>query len=189
MRRSMVGMFVTAVALSTPLGAQSKGRGTWSVGLAATLGNGWQIEGAEVGLARRIGAGPVRALGVAARLGSFINEGAIIGGTQGFVAALALSARSGRVDLAQMGPENNPTTFGLDLTTEVAGYVGANSPLPQRGRWGAVSILPGLRFGNPDGGQWSLVVGPTWFLGHPTDVHGFLGIRFEAPLARRERRP
>ena len=190
MRRSMVGMFVTVVALSTPLAAQARGGGgTWSVGLAATLGSGWQIEGADVGVARRIGAGPVRALGVAGRFGSFINEGAIIGGAQGFVAALALSARSGRVDLAQMGPENNPTTFGLDLTVELAGYAGTKSPLPQGGRWAAVSVLPGLRFGNPDGGQWSLVVGPAAFLGHPTDVHAFLGIRFEAPLARRERHP
>ncbi len=187
MRRSMVGMLVTVVVLSTSLSAQARSGGTWFFGLAATLGAGWQIEGADLGLARRIGAGPVRALGVAGRFGSFINEGAIIGGAQGFIAALALSARSGRVDLAQMGPDNNPTTFGLDLTVELAGYLGSSSPLPQRGRWTSLAVLPGLRFGSPDGGQWSLVVGPTAFLGHSTDWHGFLGIRFEAPLARRQR--
>jgi hypothetical protein len=182
---------VAVIVLSTSLSAQYSPRsgGTWFLGLAATLGSGWQIEGADLGLARRIGAGPVRALGVAGRFGSFINEGAILGGAQGFIAALALSARSGRLDLAQMGPDNNPTTFGLDLTVELAGWLGSSSPLAQRGRWTSVAVLPGLRFGSPDGGQWSLVVGPTAFLGHPTDWHGFLGIRFEAPLARREHRP
>jgi hypothetical protein len=190
-RRSMGTMFALLGCLSTPLAAQSAGAGgsAWSLGLAATLGGGWQIEGADVGIVKFVHGGPVQALGLDARIGSFIDEGAIIGGTKGFVAALGVSARSGRLTIAEMGPENNTSILGIDLTLDLMGYLGSNSPLPQGGSWAAVSLLPGLRFGNAGGGQWSLVLGPTAFLGHPTDVHGFLGIRFESPLARRERRP
>ena len=181
MRRSMLGMLVALAALSTPLAAQA----SWAIGLAATLGGGWQIEGVDFGLGQRVRAGPIQSVGFAARFGSFIDEGAILGGSRGFVSALALSARTGRLELAQIGPENNVTGLGFDLTFEVSGYLGSHSPLPQGGRWAALSVLPGLRVGNPGGGQLGILIGPTVFLGRPTDVHGFLAVRFEQPLARR----
>ena len=48
-------MLVLAGCLSTPLAAQS----AWTLGLAATLGGGWQIEGADLGVVRRVRAGPI----------------------------------------------------------------------------------------------------------------------------------
>jgi hypothetical protein len=45
--------------------------------------------------------------------------------------------------------------------------------------------LPGLRYGPPNGSQFALLVGPTVFFGQVTLVRPFLGVRFEAPLARR----
>lgn len=189
MRRSMVGMFVVLAGMSTPLAAQ--GGGAWALGIAATLGGGWQIEGFDIGLSQAVRGGPIRRLGLGGRFGSFIDEGAIIGGTQGFVAAVALSARTAPVRLADIGAENNPTSLGLDLTFEVGGYLGSHSPLAQGGKWVSVAVLPGLRIGSGDGsgGRFSILLGPTAFLGHPTDIHGFLGVRYEMPLARPEPHP
>ncbi|HEY6807344.1 MAG TPA: hypothetical protein VI160_01050 [Gemmatimonadales bacterium] len=186
MRRSMVGMFLVSVTMSTALAAQSR----LSIGLAATLGSGWQIEGGEVGVMKRAHFGPFRAWGGALRLASFIDEGAIIGGGRGIISGLALSARTGELGLAEMGDERNVTTIGLNLSIEASGYLATNSPLPEGGHWAGVALLPGLRFGSPDGTQYQLMVGPALFFDrHQTDLHTFLGIRFEMPLAKHDSRP
>ena len=185
MRRSMTSMLALLGALSTPLAAQA---GAIGVGFAATLGSGWQIESGEIGYVRRM-AGPVRALSVGARLGSFIDQGAILGGTRGFVFAGTLGARSGRITLAELGDERNLTAIGFDVTIEATGYLTANSPQPQWSRWGAVALLPGFRVGSGDGAQYGFVIGPTAFFGSKTEVRGLLAFRVEAPLARRERHP
>ena len=187
MRRSMATMLVVLGALSTRLGAQSSG--AIGVGFAATLGSGWQIESGEIGYVRRSTHGLVRAVSVGARLGSFIDEGAFIGGNRGFVFATTLAARSPRLMLAELGDENNLTQIGFDLTVEATGYLTANSPLPQGSTWGAVALLPGLRAGSGDGPTYGLVIGPTWFFGSTNEVRGLLAFRVEAPLARRERHP
>jgi len=184
-RRSMTSMLALLGALSTPLAAQA---GAIGVGFAATLGSGWQIESGEIGYVHRM-AGPVRALSVGARLGSFIDEGAILGGTRGFVFAGTLGARSGRIMLAELGDEQNLTAIGFDVTIEATGYLTSHSPLPQGSRWGAVAFLPGFRVGSGDGVQYGFVIGPTAFFGSKTEVRGLLAFRVEAPLARRERHP
>lgn len=202
MRRSTASMLVLLGALSTPLAAQSEPAAApqteaapqprpnaIGVGFAATLGNGWQIESGEIGYVRRSTHGAIRALSVGARLGSFIDEGAIIGGNRGFVFAGTLAARTGRLMLAELGDEQNLTAIGFDITVEATGYLTSNSPLPQGSTWGAVALLPGLRVGGGDGPTYGLVVGPTWFLGSTTEVRGLLAFRVEAPLARRERHP
>lgn len=178
-------MLVVLGALSTPLAAQA---GAIGVGFAATLGSGWQIESGEIGYVHRM-AGPVRALSVGARLGAFIDEGAILGGNRGFVFAGTLGARSGRIMLAELGDEQNLTAIGFDVSIEATGYLTSNSPLPQGSRWGAVAFLPGLRVGGGDGVQYAFVIGPTAFFGSKTEVRGLLAFRVEAPLARRERHP
>jgi hypothetical protein len=44
--------------------------------------------------------------------------------------------------------------------------------------------------GSGDGARYGLVIGPTMFLSSSkSTVRGLLGLRVEAPLARRERRP
>jgi len=193
-------MLIVLGTLSTTLAAQSEagpdgggggggGRSAIGVGFAATLGRGWQIESGEIGYVRRLTSGPVRALSVGARLGSFIDEGAFIGGNRGFVFATTLAARSGRLMLAELGDENNLTRIGFDVTLEATGYLTANSPLPQGSTWGAVALLPGLRVGGADGPQYGLVIGPTWFIGSTSEVRGLLAFRVEAPLARREPHP
>ena len=187
MRRSMVTMSAALWALSTPLGAQS--RGAWTLGFAGTLGGGWQVEAADVGYARAVRAGPLRVASLTARLGSFIDEGAIIGGARGFVFGLTLGGHTGLLPLADLGTETSKSEVGVDLTVEGTGYLGTRSPFPQGSSWGALTVLPGLKFGDPDGVQIGLLLGPTFFFGQASDVRAFLGIRFEAPLARREPHP
>jgi len=191
-------MLVILTALSTKGAAQAvagdsvrpKGGGAAiGVGFAATLGSGWQIESGEIGYVRRKTHGPVRALSIGARLGSFIDEGAIIGGGRGLVFATTLAARSNRLMLAELGDENNLTQIGFDVTLEATGYLTTNSPMPQGSTWGAVAFLPGLRVGSADGPQYGLVIGPTVFFGTKNEVRGLLAFRVEAPLARRERHP
>jgi len=183
----MITMSGALLALSTPLGGQS--RGAWTAGLAATVGGGWQIEGADVGYARAVHAGPLHVASLSARLGSFIDEGAILGGARGFVFGLTLGGHTGMLSLATLGTETSKSEVGADLTVEGTGYLGAHTPLPQGSPWGAVTVLPGLKFGDPDGVQVGLLLGPTFFFGQVNEVRAFLGIRFEAPLARRESHP
>lgn len=186
MRRSIVTMtMLTGLAcLSTRLAGQSGG---WTAGLGGTLGTSWQVEAADVGYAHVAHAGPVAIVALTARLGSFIDENAILGGARGFVFGATLGVRTSMWQLAELGPESNTSAFGADLTLEATGYVGTNSPLPVGSPWGAVSLLPGLRFGTPDGGQLGLLIGPTVFFGTVTQVRPLLGLRFETALARDKR--
>jgi hypothetical protein len=198
-RRSTASMLVVLGALSTPLAAQAagdsgggRGRGAAiGVGFTATVGSGWQIESGEIGYARRLARGPVRAVAASARLGSFIDEGAILGGARGFVFAGTLSARSGRLLLAELGDEHNLTAIGFDVTLETTGYLTTRSPLLRGSKWAAVALLPGVRIGGVDGTQYGIVIGPTAFLGGgvKAEVRGLLAFRVEAPLARRESHP
>jgi hypothetical protein len=178
-------MLVLLGALSTPGAAQS----AIAVGFAATLGRGWQIEGGELGYVRRFGGGPVRAASAGLRVGSFIDEGAILGGGRGIVAAATFGARTASMSLGQMGDERNLTSLGFDLTFELSGYLGSHSPMPQGSSWLAAAVLPGFRIAGGNGPSYALLVGPTVFFGSKTEVRGLLAFRVEAPLARREGAP
>jgi hypothetical protein len=179
-------MLAALAGLSTPLAGQG---GAFTLGLAGTLGGGWQIEALDVGYARRVHAGPIAALMLSARLGSFIDEGAIIGGARGFVFGTTLGMRTPTATIAELGSDTSASRVGLDLTVEATGYAGSSSPLPVGSPWGAVSVLPGLRFGDPNGTRFGLLLGPTVFFGDVTETRAFLGVRIEVPLARRERHP
>lgn len=195
-RRSMGTMFALLAALATPLAPDLRAPGLaaqWSatVGLAATLGSDWQIEGVDVGAGRVTRAGPVRHASLALRLGTFVTDAVVFGGSRGFAAGLALAGRSGVVPVAEVGTDPDIARVGLDLTVEVTGYVADDSPLVQGAAWAAVAVLPGLRVGNPGTTQFSLMLGPAVFLdrGVRGNVRAFLGLRVDTPLARRERQP
>jgi hypothetical protein len=175
-------MLAALVALSTPLVAQS---GAVTAGLAWTVGGGWQVEGADIGYARALSAGPMSVVSLSARVGSFIDEGAVFGGAAGVVFGVTLAGRTPMVPLAYLGADTSTGRLGVDLTLEATGYAGSRDPLPVGSPWVGLSALPGLRFGGPRGAQYSLVFGPTVFIGRITEVRPFLGFRFEAPLARR----
>lgn len=178
-------MLAALVGLSTPLAAQ----GALGIGFAGTVGPSWQIEGLDVGYVRRVHGSPVAAVSLAARLGSFVDEGAIIGGVRGFVFGTSVSVRTPTATLAELGSDSSASRVGFDVTLEATGYVGSNSPLAVGSPWAAVSVLPGLRFGDPNGTRFGLLIGPTVFLGSVTETRAFIGARIETPLARRERHP
>jgi hypothetical protein len=180
-RRSLLPIVALVTTVATSLGAQS----ALSVGFASTLGGDWQIEAAEFGFVHRVGLGPVGAIGASLRAGWFGDQSAIIGGTRGFVGAAAVSARSARLSVAEIGQDLNPTTIGLDVTLEVAGYLASNSPIPEGARWRSVAVLPGLWVGQSGGSQFAVLIGPAWFAGDVRRTHAFLAVRVEVPLARR----
>jgi hypothetical protein len=179
-------MLAGLVGLSTPLAAQG---GALTVGFAGTVGSGWQIEALDVGYARRVHAGPIAAVSLAARLGSFVDEGAIINGARGFIFGTSLAVRTPSAIIAELGADTSASRVALDFTLEATGYAGSNSPLPVGSPWGAMSGLLGVWFGDPNGSRFGLLVGPTVFFGSVTQTRAFLGARFETPLARRERHP
>lgn len=178
-------MSLALSALSTPLAAQ----GGFTVGLAWTLGDGWQISGADVGLVRPLALGPVRHLTAVARLGSFIDQTSFFGGQRGVVGGLALGLRSGSAPIAEFGNDPDLSRIYFEVTVEAAGYVAANSPLPLGPRWVSAAVLPAIRFGEPGSPQYTLMLGPTVFFGRDGGVRGFLGARVEVPLARPGRAP
>jgi hypothetical protein len=184
----MIAMLAGLAGLSTPLAAQygsAAPAGAWTAGPAFTVGGGWQIEALDVGYARAVGAGPLSVIGLAGRLGSFIDEGAIVGGARGVVFGVTVSGRTPMLHLADLGSDSSASRLGCDLTLEATGYAGSRTPLPEGSPWAAVAALPGLRFGDPEGGQYAVLLGPTVFFGQTTEVRALLEVRFESRLARR----
>jgi len=194
-RRSVISMFMAFAALPAMLAAQSSGAPPFKArphaigfGFFATLGAYWQMEGVEIGYVRRMQRG-LAALSLSSRVGTFINESSMIGGTQGIAFGATLAARTRMKSFAQVGEEEHGTAIGFDMTFEVTGYTASGSPLA-RTRWLAVSVLPALSLGSGDAAHFGIVIGPTAFLGDgKPSVRGMLAFRGEAPLARRERRP
>jgi len=183
-------MLVALGALSTTLAAQSQERPhAIGFGFVATLGAYWQMEGVEIGYARRLQRG-LAAVSFSGRVGTFINESSMLGGTKGAVFGATVSARTRMKTIAQFGQDENGTGLGFDVTFEVTGYTASGSPLSQGPRWAAISMLPAFSIGTGDATHFGIVIGPTAFLsrGKPS-MRGMLAFRGEAPLARRERRP
>lgn len=184
-------MLVACVALSTTLAAQAnKGRAhALGFGFVATLGAHWQMEGIEIAYVRRL-QHSLAAVSLSGRVGTFINESTMLGGTKGAVFGATLAARTRMKSIAQFGADEHGTGLGFDMTFEVTGYTAAGSPLSQGARWAAVSVLPAFSIGSGDAPHFGIVIGPTAFLGSgKPSVRGMLAFRGEAPLARRERRP
>jgi hypothetical protein len=178
----MVAMLVTGSILSTPLAGQA----SFALGAAATLGGSWQIEGADVGWVREINTGPLRYASIGGRMGVFVDQNALTGGTRGLVGGLVLQTRTGLWNLADVGNESNPSILGLDVTFEGVAYGAFNTPLETMGSaWGAFSVLPGLRIGAGQQLRYGAVFGPTVFLGRRQRFVRFSPSALKSPLATR----
>ena len=198
MRRTMGLMLMAVVAAGTTLAAQTTSplqkpnkfrSDAIGFGVLATLGTNWTMEMGEVGYVHRPKHG-LAALGIAARGGTFIDEGAMLGGTQGVAFGASLSARTRMKTIATLGDEEPGTGIGFDLTFELSGYTAAKSPMPMGTRWVGLSLLPALSVGTGDSPHFAIVLGPTAFFsaGKPI-MRGMISLRGEAPLARKERHP
>jgi hypothetical protein len=195
-RRFLLPMVVAFAAVPATLTAQSNApqaakerQHAIGFGFVATLGAYWQIESAEIGYVRRPSRG-LAAIGVAARVGTFINESTMLGGSQGIVFAAALSARTRMKSIAQLGADEHGTGIGFDVTFEISGYTAASSPMTFGSHWLGVSVLPAFSVGSGSSPHFGIVIGPTAFFSNGKPVlRGMLAFRGEAPLARRERHP
>lgn len=186
MRESIASMLVLCGALSTPLIAQTRGP-SWMTGLAATLGGEWQIQGVDFGVVRPIRFGPMRYVSAAARIGTFANENSIASGPRGFVGGIALAAETPLVPIVDVGTEQSPARVAFGVTLEASGYLAANSPFPQGGRWLGLAVLPGVRTIQTESIGFGVMVGPIAFIGRETDVRALLSVRIEIPLAPSDR--
>ena len=194
--RSMVVMSLALGALSSRLAAQESAAQSnkqaphaIGFGFVATLGDNWQMESAEIGYMRRPSRG-LAAIGVSARIGTFMNESTMLGGSKGVVFAGTLSARTHMKSIAQLGSDERGTGIGFDLTFKLSGYAAASSPMTLGSRWVGVSVLPAFSIGSGRAPHFAMVIGPTVFFtaGKPA-MRGLLAFRGEAPLARKERHP
>jgi len=199
--RSIVAILLAVGALSPTLAAQSntvqsdsaqspkERRHAIGFGFVATLGANWQMESAEIGYVRRPSRG-FAAIGIAARLGTFMNESSMLGSNKGAVFGATLSARTHMKSIAQFGADEHGTGLGFDLTFELSGYAAANSPMSLGSKWLGVSVLPAFSLGSGDSPHFAIVIGPTaFFNGGKPVMRGLLAFRGEAPLARGERHP
>ena len=182
MRRAMGPVLGALIVSSVPLNAQS----AFAIGYDGTLGSNWQIEALEGGLVGHTGLGPVRYLSGTVRIGWFGDQGAIIGGTRGFIGAGALALRSGRITVFTVGEDQSPTIVAVDLSLEAAGYLAAHAPSPWVPRSVSLAALPGIHVGQAGGGQFVVLGGPAWFSGGGTwHAHAFLSARYEVPLGEK----
>jgi hypothetical protein len=192
-RVNVVPLLLALGALSTALAAQTPksdstvkvpSRNAIGFGYFATLGSYWQIEALEFGYVRKLTRG-LAAVSLTARLGTFVDETAVSGGSRGIAFVPTLGFRTHMKRIAQLGEDERGTAIGLDMTFETSAYVASGSPFWQGSRWGAIALLPGLRIGKA-----AIVIGPTAFFGGSKPVvRGLLAFRGEATLARRERQP
>lgn len=184
------GSALTATLVGQVAPAQSNARPhAIAFGFVATLGDNWQMEAAEIGYVRRPSHG-LAAVGVSARIGTFMNESSMLGASQGVVVGGTLSARTHMKSIAQLGTDEHGTGIGFDLTFELSGYAASSSPMTLGSRWVGVSVLPAFSIGSGSAPHFAIVMGPTVFLtaGKPV-MRGLLAFRGEAPLARKERHP
>lgn len=141
------------------------------------------MEGLDVGYTVGLHVAALRQVTLGTRLGVFSDHGSTTGGSRGFFGGLVLQGRTGQLELAEIGSQDHPGIIGMDLTVEAIGYGSANSPLPQGTAWGAISILPGFRFGGDEGVRYGLVAGPTWYFGETNSLRAFIGLRLDFQLS------
>jgi hypothetical protein len=140
------------------------------------------MENADIGFSRPIGLGPLRHVSLTGRFGAFQDEGGLFFGARGFIAGAALGLATKPWQVLTIGAENNPTGVGLDLTFEGAAYVSKDSPFPQGNQWGSVAVLLGVRSIRTRDFGFSLMAGPTMFLGGESDVRAFIVFHIEVPM-------
>jgi hypothetical protein len=165
---------------SVPVNARS----AWVFGVTTFTRGDYQPSGVDATLAFRTQGMPFKAVAIGLRLGSFMqNQAVLIGRTKGYYAAVVANVRRPLVTLATVGSEDYPTYLKLELILEGVASLATNSPMPQGDVSGILAPLLAVSFGNRgvlDQGL-SLVFGPAWFVGKATEWHPQLGFRFQLP--------
>ena len=165
---------------SVPVNARS----AWVFGVTTFTGGEYQPSGVDATLAFRTEGMPFKAAGIGLRLGSYIqNQAVLIGRSQGYFAAAVANLRRPLVTLATVGSEDYPTYLKLELILEGVASFATNSPMPQGNVSGSLAPLLAISLGNRgvlDQGL-SLVIGPAWFVGKTAEWHPQVSFRFQMP--------
>lgn len=165
--------------------AQAAAGHVYSIGITGFTGGAWQPSGLDIGVVRAWGGTPGQTMALILRLGSFVQDQAVVvGGSQGFFAALLGEARRPLASLATVGSERNPASVRLLGAVEVGASANANSPLPQ-GDWHVSgALLVGFSYGRPGrlDETFAVLAGPAYFLGRAATYHSQVTLRFQASL-------
>jgi hypothetical protein len=166
-----------------PLGMRDGNRGVL-IGVSGFTGGDWQPSGIDLGLIRGLGRGQGQSVSLAVRLGSFVQDDAVLyGRTTGFFLGAILGLRAPIATIADVGTGPNPSAIRFVGVLEAGGWKNFNSPLPQGGVMGSVAPLVGISFssgaGRIDRG-FAILVGPAWFIGKVNSGHVQLSLRYQS---------
>lgn len=163
-------------------GPGNPGRGIVA-GVTGFTGGTWQPSGIELGLLWPLGRGGASTVSLTGRLGSFVQDQAVIyGSTQGFFTALLVGARTTLATIADVGSAENPSAVRFVGGVEAGGEVNFNSPLPQGSTMAIGAALAGISFGSGGGGieqGFALLFGPAVFVGKATTTHVQVSLRYQ----------
>lgn len=183
-RFALLALFVPSV-----LAAQQSG---YTVGVTGFTGGDWQPSGVEIGLMRAVGAAPGQAAALMLRVGSFVQDQAVlVGGSTGFFTSVLGAFRRPIATLAIVGSERHPAYLRLLAVAELGASKDFNSPLPQGGFRGTAALLFGFSFGSAGriDESFALLAGPALFVGDASSSHAQVTMRFQSPLRRGRRGP
>ncbi len=163
----------------------------YQFGVTTFAGGTWQPSGVDAQLLFRTDRMPFSSVGVGLRLGSFIqNQAVLIGGTQGFFAAVVANVRLRLATLWMVGSERNPTFVKLELVPEAVASVNAHNPMGQ----GSTALIGSALLGFTIGGRgpmdqtFLLLAGPAWFGPKASQWQTQVSMRFTAPVGGRSSR-
>lgn len=163
----------------------------YQFGVTTFAGGAWQPSGVEGQLLFRTDGMPFTSVGVGLRLGSFIqNQAVLIGGTQGFFGALVANVRVPLAQLWMVGSDRNPTYVRIEAVPEAVASLNAHSPMAQGSAALIGSMLLGITIGGrgPMDQSFLLLAGPAWFGPRGSEWHAQVSMRFTAPVGGRSSR-
>ena len=134
---------------------------------------------------------PFRTVTLGLRLGSFIqNNAVLLGRTQGFFVGGLASARLPIADLWMVGSERNPTMVRFEGVLDGSVSWNIDNPMPQGGFGLMAAPLLGISIGGrgPMDQTFFLLAGPAWFGPKASEWNMQVSLRFSAPLGGRSAR-
>ncbi len=152
---------------------------------------GWVPSALEAGINFRTRGIPFQTLGLGVRIGSFIqNDAVLFGRTQGFFIGALGQARIPVANVFLVGDERNPTYVRLEGVLDGSVTWNIDNPMAQ----GAFGLTAGPLLGFSIGGRgpmdqtFFLLAGPVWFGPKASEWHAQVSLRFASPLGGRRSR-
>ena len=159
-------------------------KSAWLGGVTTFTRGDYQPSAVDARLGIRTRALVVRAVSVGLRVGSFVqNQAVLIGRTQGVFVAAVGGLHVPLVNVAAVGNENDLSYLKVEFLLEGAAALNLNTPMPQGRTSAIVAPLLVITFGGRgvlDQG-FSIVAGPAYFMGSASEWHTQVSLRFQNP--------